>query len=122
MMNKVAYAVGDADDRPWGRWEVLAVGDGFIIKKIDVDAGQILSLQSHEHRSEHWTILSGKAVVTLNENSLDKSVDDTVFIPAGAKHRIRNSGDETLSFLEVQTGVILDEGDIRRYEDQYGRA
>lgn len=122
MTKSVRYNTGDRDMRPWGRWEVLATGNGFIVKKIDVDPGHILSLQSHDHRSEHWTILCGQAQVTLGEVLIDLVKDGSVFIPCGTKHRIRNSGDRPMSFLEIQTGDILDENDITRYNDEYGRA
>ena len=118
----IEYTVGDSDERPWGRWEVLAVGEGFIIKKIDVNPSEILSLQSHDHRNEHWTILSGLAEVTLGEDLLRLEKDGAVFIERRQKHRIQNIGDTVMSFIEVQTGEILDEADITRYSDEYGRS
>lgn len=118
----IQYAVGDNDRRPWGRWEVLAAGNTFVIKKIDVEPGEKLSLQSHQHRSEHWTILSGEAAVTLDDDTLSLTVDQSVFIPARAKHRIQNTGEDLLTFIEIQTGAHLDENDIERFDDQYGRA
>lgn len=121
MTSTINYSAGDCDTRPWGRWEVLAVGEGYIIKVIDVNAGEILSLQSHEHRNEHWTIIAGAAQVTLDEDKIDMNVDDTVFIPIGTRHRIHNTGDQNLRFIEIQTGAILDENDVIRYEDRYGR-
>lgn len=122
MTGNVQYNIGDWDTRPWGRWEVLATGEGFIIKKIDVKPGEILSLQSHEHRSEHWTVIEGNAQVTLEEELIDLSANGAVFIPRGAKHRIKNSGETPMSFIEIQTGRILDESDITRYSDEYGRS
>ena len=117
-----AYNTGETDDRPWGRWEVLAVGDGFAIKKIDVLSGKILSLQSHDHRSEHWTILTGSARVTLNDAQIDLAKDESIFITVGSKHRVANIGTDTMSFIEIQTGKTLDEADIVRFQDEYGRA
>ncbi len=122
MTNVNQYAAGDSDIRPWGRWEVLAVGEGFIVKKIDVKPGATLSLQSHEHRSEHWTILKGKAAVTLGGDVVEHNEHGSVFIPAQVKHRVKNIGQEILSFVELQTGAVLDENDITRFEDQYGRS
>jgi len=117
----MSYIVGDSDDRPWGRWEVLAVGEGFAVKKITVKPGEVLSLQYHHHRAEHWVILSGEAEVTVDETVARKGSDETVFIPIGAKHRIANPGSSELVFIEVQTGDRLAEDDIVRLEDRYGR-
>ena len=118
----VTYAVGDADVRPWGTWSVIASGDGYICKEITVQPGQTLSLQNHQHRSEHWIILSGIADVTLGDEVLRMERDQTVFIPKTVKHRIANPGDDPLRFVEVQVGQILDENDIERFEDRYGRS
>jgi len=116
------YQAGDADTRPWGRWQVLAIGQGFIIKQIEVEADQVLSLQSHAHRNEHWTIIKGQAEVTLGEQTYQLEADGRIFIPKGEKHRIRNTGAGRMSFIEIQTGPILSEQDIVRYDDEYGRA
>ncbi len=115
------YKKGDKDKRPWGTWEVLDAGTGFCVKKICVEPGNILSLQSHQHRAEHWIMAQGEAVVTLGENMTTKTANETVYIPAGMKHRIANRAKEKLLFIEVQTGEVLDENDIIRYEDNYGR-
>ena len=84
------YQKGDRDTRPWGTWEVLDAGDGFCVKRICVTPGNILSLQSHNFRDEHWIIIKGEAVVTLGEDKLFKKANDAVFIPAKTKHRIQN--------------------------------
>ncbi len=115
------YEPGASDDRPWGRWVVLACGDGYVLKEITVNPGETLSLQSHEHRSEHWVIIGGTAHVTLGDEELVRRVDETVFIPAGTRHRIANRGQSPLRFVELQTGSILSEDDIQRFEDRYGR-
>lgn len=116
------YTVGESDQRPWGTWAVLAVGEGYAVKEITVNPGEILSLQSHRHRSEHWTIIEGSADVTINDDVIRLEVDGTAFIPVGAKHRIANPGDSVMRFIEIQTGPLLDESDIERYDDRYGRA
>lgn len=116
-----AYNRGDKDTRPWGTWEVLDAGDGFCVKRICVTPGSILSLQSHHHRAEHWIIVKGEALVTLGEDKLVKKANESVYIPTETKHRIQNNGKENMEFIEVQTGAILDENDIVRYEDSYGR-
>ena len=122
MNTAVQYAPGDSDERPWGRWEVLAVGDGHVVKRITVKPGEILSLQLHNHRSEHWIIVKGEAEVTVGDAVVRKRVDETAFIPVKTAHRIANPGSEMLEFIEVQTGEVLDETDIVRLEDRYGRA
>ena len=116
------YQKGDRDTRPWGTWEVLDAGDGFCVKRICVTPGNNLSLQSHNFRDEHWIIIKGEAVVTLGEDKLFKKANDAVFIPAQTKHRIQNDTNDMMEFIEVQTGDNLDESDIIRYEDSYGRA
>mgnify|MGYP001097483452 CR=1 FL=1 len=115
------YKRGDKDTRPWGTWEVLDAGDGFCVKRICVTPGNILSLQLHHFRSEHWIIVRGEAVVTLGEEKLTKKANESVYIPAETKHRIQNNTNENMEFIEIQTGENLDENDIVRLEDSYGR-
>lgn len=115
------YKKGDHDTRPWGTWEVLDAGESFCVKKICVIPHGILSLQSHNFRSEHWIIIKGEAVVTLGENKLVRKMNDAVFIPVKTKHRIQNNTESSMEFIEVQAGETLDEEDIIRYEDSYGR-
>lgn len=122
MNNSAQYSLGDSDNRPWGRWEVIAIGEGFVLKLIQVKPGGILSLQSHEHRCEHWTILEGEGVVSLDGSECSLGPNYSIFIPAKSKHRIRNESDEVVKFIELQTGDNLDENDIIRYQDEYGRA
>ena len=117
-----SYIRGSHDTRPWGTWEVLDCGDDYCVKKIKVIPGGILSLQSHNFRSEHWIIVSGEAVVTLGEEKLTKKANESVFIPEKVKHRIQNNSQADVVFIEVQAGENLDENDIIRYEDIYGRA
>lgn len=76
----------------------------------------------HHYRSEHWIIVKGEAVVTLGEDKLVKKADESVYIPVGTKHRIQNNTQEDMEFIEIQTGENLDENDIVRFEDSYGRA
>ena len=116
------YEAGASDERPWGRWTVLATGDGYVVKEIVVHPGEVLSLQSHEHRSEHWIVLAGVAEATVGDDVLRREANETVFIEAGARHRIANVGSTPMRFVEVQTGDVLSEDDIQRYEDRYGRS
>lgn len=119
MMN--TYQVGSSDVRPWGTWEVLAVGEGYIVKRIVVQPHQKLSLQSHEYRSEHWIIASGTGTVTLDDAVIETPQDTHIYIKCGQKHRMENRTDLPVVFIEVQTGNTLDENDITRYDDVYGR-
>ena len=121
MKERIDYRPGDSDERPWGRWTVLATGNGYAVKEIEVNPGEILSLQSHDHRDEHWVILAGTACVTIDGQETIHKANGTAYIPVGAKHRIANIGDDQMRFIEVQTGAILTEDDIHRYEDRYGR-
>ncbi len=116
------YKKGDNDIRPWGTWEVLDSGETFCIKKITVNPEAILSLQLHNHRAEHWIIAEGEAMIVLGEDTLYRKADDSIYIPVKTKHRIKNtSPDKKLVFIEIQTGEKLDEEDIIRFEDNYGR-
>ena len=117
----VKYEKGASDVRPWGTWEILATGDHYTVKRIVVHPKQKLSLQSHEFRDEHWIIAEGTAEVTNGDKVITAPANTAIFIPAKAKHRIENIGSNDLIFIEVQTGETLDEEDIVRYEDVYGR-
>ena len=107
--------------RPWGFYTVLAQGKGFLTKMIQVNPGQKLSIQSHNHRSEHWVVLSGVAKVVLEGKELILSPGHSVDIPVKAIHSLQNPYEEELKVIEVQKGDLLIEEDIIRYEDMYGR-
>lgn len=117
----VLYKTGDKDKRPWGTWEVLDTGTKHIVKKITVMPDKILSLQMHYHRTEHWIIVDGEAEVTLGEKVFTAPTDTAIRIEKEQKHRIANKTDKPMVFIEVQTGDTLDENDIIRFEDNYGR-
>ncbi len=108
--------------RPWGFYTVLAQGKGFLTKLIHVDVGQKLSVQSHNHRSEHWVVLSGKAKVVLEGKELILSPGHSIDIGLKAIHSLQNPYEEPMEIIEVQLGDLLLEDDIVRYEDMYGRA
>lgn len=108
--------------RPWGSWTLLLKGDGFQVKTIDVLAGKRLSLQSHAKRSEHWVVVSGRALVERDGETLELSPNESVYIPLGATHRLANAGDDTLRVIEVAVGGYLGEDDIVRYADDWSRA
>lgn len=120
MANK--YRRGDKDSRPWGTWEVLDGDDNFCVKRICVKPNGQLSLQLHHFRSEHWIIVKGQAKVTLGEKIFSLTADESVYIPVNTKHRIENETNQNMEFIEIQTGDNLDENDIVRFEDIYGRA
>lgn len=118
---RVRYDRGDAEDRPWGRWEVIDTGANFAVKRITVKPGARLSLQFHHHRSEHWVIVSGEAQVDVGGVQLRLGVGGTIFVPTLAHHRLANPGEEPLVVVEVQVGPELDEQDIVRLADDYAR-
>jgi mannose-1-phosphate guanylyltransferase/mannose-1-phosphate guanylyltransferase/mannose-6-phosphate isomerase len=107
--------------RPWGYFEVLRDTPAFKSKVIRVEPGQQLSLQSHAKRAEHWIVLRGTAEVVLNDQVLRPRAGEHVFIPMGAKHRMRNAGTDVVEFVEVQVGTYFGEDDIVRYQDDYQR-
>ena len=107
--------------RPWGSYTNLFRGKNFLVKELNVKSKGILSLQKHHHRSEHWLITQGKPLITLNKKKLSKSVNESIYIPKGAIHRIENPFKINVKILEIQKGSILKETDIVRYQDIYGR-
>ena len=107
--------------RPWGKYTNLFKGNNFLIKEIFVKSKGILSLQKHFHRSEYWTITHGNPKITINNKKFFKNVGASVFIPTGAVHRIENIYKKPVKIIEIQTGNILKESDIVRYQDVYGR-
>jgi mannose-1-phosphate guanylyltransferase/mannose-6-phosphate isomerase len=108
--------------RPWGSYEAIASGPRFQVKHIVVDPGERLSLQSHVHRSEHWVVVHGLAEVTVGDQVSILQENESIYIPAGAKHRLANPGKVPLELVEIQCGPYLGEDDIVRFDDQYGRA
>tara|TARA_B100000029_G_scaffold468985_2_gene506472 strand:+ start:60 stop:1265 length:1206 start_codon:yes stop_codon:yes gene_type:complete len=108
--------------RPWGKYINLYSGKGFLIKELIINPKSSISLQKHKHRSEHWTVTSGKPKITINNKKFYKKINESTFIPKGAKHRIENLFNQHVKIMEVQTGPILKETDIIRYKDIYGRS
>ena len=107
--------------RPWGHYTSIAGGANWQLKKIIVKSSESLSLQKHNHRTEHWIVVSGIALVEINgkKNILEKN--QSTFIPLSAKHRLSNPGKENLVLIEIQSGDYLGEDDIIRFDDKYGR-
>ena len=107
--------------RPWGRYEILQESDSHKVKCIWVTPGKRLSYQRHQKRAEHWFIVSGLALVTINGNEKTMSAGDTIDIGIGDLHRIENIGSDDVVFIEVQSGSYFGEDDIERIEDDFGR-
>ncbi|MDH5719292.1 MAG: phosphomannose isomerase type II C-terminal cupin domain [Spirochaetia bacterium] len=108
--------------RPWGFYENLCESDDHKVKRITVYVNKRLSYQRHFRRSEHWYIIKGSALVTKDEKEISINTGQAVDLPVNSWHRIENTGQENLVFIEVQTGDYFGEDDIERSEDDYGRA
>jgi mannose-1-phosphate guanylyltransferase len=117
-----AHKLHQTVHRPWGTYSVLEEGNGFKIKRIEVKPGASLSLQMHNHRSEHWVVVAGVAKVINGEREIDIQLNESTFIPAGHHHRLTNPGKDVCVLIEVQTGTYLGEDDIVRLQDNYGRS
>ena len=107
--------------RPWGSYTVLGEGPGYKLKKICVTPGERISLQLHYHRSEHWIVTGGTAKVTIGDREQMVHENASIFVPPSTKHRLENPGKVPLEIIEVQNGKYLEEDDIVRFEDIYGR-
>ena len=113
--------ITETDHRPWGCYTVLTDEPDYKVKRIVVYPGQRLSLQKHQKRAEHWYVVSGEGIVTLDGQRLNKKIGESVNIPCGSAHRIENPCTVDLSFIEIQTGDYFGEDDIERLADDYGR-
>ncbi|EDM28053.1 Mannose-1-phosphate guanylyltransferase/mannose-6-phosphate isomerase [Lentisphaera araneosa HTCC2155] len=109
-------------NRPWGSYCNIDQDFGFKVKHITVKPGAKLSLQKHFHRAEHWVIVKGSALVTNGEENILLSENQSTYIPIGTLHRLENPGKIPLELIEVQSGNYLEEDDIVRYDDDYGRS
>jgi mannose-1-phosphate guanylyltransferase len=117
-----AHKLHQTVHRPWGTYTVLEQGVGFKIKRIEVKPGASLSLQMHNHRSEHWVVVAGVAKVINGDREIDIQMNESTYIPAGHQHRLTNPGKDLCVLIEVQTGAYLGEDDIVRLQDNYGRS
>ena len=115
------YGYNYVEQRPWGSFENLLDEPYSKVKRIIVKPGQRLSYQYHHHRTEHWVIVQGDGIVTLDDNEYIFGEGKVVEIPVGTKHRVENKFDKNLIFIETQTGTYFGEDDIVRLEDDYGR-
>lgn len=114
MTNKI-------EKRPWGSFEVIQESEKYKIKRLIVEKDEILSLQKHYHRSEHWVVVQGCAKVLVGEKEMILNKDQSVYIPIDTLHRLENVGKIPLIIIEVQSGDYLGEDDIIRFEDKYKR-
>lgn len=109
------------EHRPWGCFTVISEEAESKVKRIEVYAGKRLSYQKHKYRSEHWHVVRGIAMVTMDGKTMTLNPGDSVDIVQGTPHRIENPGSGTLVFIEIQRGNYFGEDDIERIEDDYGR-
>lgn len=107
--------------RPWGCYTILEEHPTFKVKKISVNPKQKISLQYHQHRSEHWVVVKGTAHVIKGKKTFTLKTNESTYVPKTVIHRLENIGEEVLEIIEVQTGQYLEEDDIIRLEDLYGR-
>ncbi len=115
-------AAHEHDARPWGSFTVLDDADDHKVKRLVVLPGRRLSYQRHERRAEHWFVVSGSGLVTLDGEATEVAPGQAVDIAVGTAHRVENTGDADLVFIEVQHGEYFGEDDIERLEDDFGRA
>ena len=108
-------------ERPWGWYDVIDTGSTYKVKSIQVETGKSLSLQRHMHRSEHWVVVEGTALVHIDGKKHLIHENQSTYIPVGIKHRLSNPGKIPLKIIEIQSGPYLEEDDIERFDDDYGR-
>ena len=120
--DRTEHALHSKVYRPWGWYEGIDAGDRFQVKRIMVKPGQKLSLQKHHHRAEHWVVVSGSALISIDGETQLFTENQSTYIPIGSVHRLDNPGKVPLHLIEVQSGSYLGEDDIVRLEDTYGRA
>ncbi|WP_312383397.1 mannose-1-phosphate guanyltransferase [Atlantibacter subterraneus] len=107
--------------RPWGKYDSIDEGERYQVKRISVKPGEGLSLQMHHHRAEHWIVVAGTAKVTINDEIKLLGENESIYIPLGATHCLENPGKIPLDLIEVRSGSYLEEDDVVRFEDRYGR-
>jgi len=114
--------IGESDTRPWGSWHILDEGEGFKVKRMEVQPHSRLSYQTHDHRAEHWVVVSGTLGYVIDGVAGSAKPGDCIEVAVKQPHRIVNEGDEPLVIIEVQRGDYCGEDDIIRLEDDYGRS
>lgn len=119
--DRVERLIHPTVNRPWGSYRVLTQGEQYKVKRFIVQPGQKMSLQKHNRRSEHWVVVKGEVLVTRGEKQMELKHNEGVTIPVGMMHRVENRGSEPAEMVEVQLGDYLEEDDIIRFDDDYGR-
>jgi mannose-1-phosphate guanylyltransferase/mannose-6-phosphate isomerase len=107
--------------RPWGSYTILEQGSRYKIKRVVVNPGEQLSLQKHVHRSEHWVVVKGTAKVSIDDKKIFVHENESAYVPKSTLHRLENTGKIPVEIIEVQNGEYLEEDDIERFDDDYGR-
>ena len=110
------------ETRPWGWYEVIDQGNRYKVKRIEVSPNASLSLQKHLQRAEQWVAVEGTAQVEVDGKTSIVKENESTYIPLGSKHRLSNHGKIPLRIIEVQSGAYLEEDDIERFNDNYGRS
>lgn len=113
--------LSEIEIRPWGNFHIIAKGNGYQIKEMNVNPKNKQSLQKHKHRSEYWQVIEGEGKVYLEDSEIKLKPGDNIFIPKGSLHRLENTHSHNLLIVEIQIGKIISEDDIERIEDDYGR-
>jgi mannose-1-phosphate guanylyltransferase/mannose-6-phosphate isomerase len=108
--------------RPWGYYTILESGDRYKVKRIVINPGKSISLQRHHHRAEHWIVVKGAAKITKNGDVFNVHENESIYVPKSTTHRVENEGIVNLHIIEIQTGEYIEEDDIERFEDEFGRA
>ena len=113
--------LSEIEKRPWGNFHVIARGNGYQIKEMNINPKNKQSLQKHRHRSEYWQVIEGEGKVYLEDSEIKLKPGDNIFIPKGSLHRLENTNSQNLMIVEIQIGDLISEDDIERIEDDYGR-
>jgi len=116
-----AYIKKNTFYRPWGSYKNFFKGENFLLKELIINKKSSISLQKHYHRSEHWTVITGKPKITLGKKVFFKKINECIFVSKGSVHRIENIYNKPVKIVEAQLGKLLKETDIVRYKDVYGR-
>ena len=119
-MTRPSSPTAERIERPWGWFENLGDGDGYLVKRLLIRSGARISLQKHRHRSEHWVIVAGEGLLQIDGNTVPATPGTSIFIPQGNLHRA-TAGSSDLLIVEVQRGAVLREDDIERFDDDFGR-
>ena len=114
--------LSDIEKRPWGNFHIIAKGNGYQIKEMNINPKNKQSLQKHNHRSEYWQVIEGHGQVRIEDSEINLKTGDNVYIPIKSLHRLENTGSQNLKIIEIQIGKLISEDDIIRIEDDYGRA